>query len=92
MHLTTPSTVLGQARRRARENPWTYISSEILFAHVEYPRPFPRITASSDTRWAGRLMAAIAPVGGADGRNPDLASLNLNMTRPGHDGASAGEP
>jgi hypothetical protein len=27
-----PSTVLGQARRRARENPRTHITSEILHA------------------------------------------------------------
>jgi hypothetical protein len=33
VHLTTPSTVLGQARRRTRENPRTYITSEILHAH-----------------------------------------------------------
>jgi hypothetical protein len=32
VHLTTPSTVLGQARRRARENPRTYITGEILHA------------------------------------------------------------
>jgi hypothetical protein len=32
VHLTTPSTVLGQARHRARENPRTCITSEILHA------------------------------------------------------------
>jgi hypothetical protein len=32
VHLTTSSTVLGQARRRARENPWTHITGEILHA------------------------------------------------------------
>ena len=32
VHLTMPSTVLGQARRRARENPPTHITSEILHA------------------------------------------------------------
>jgi hypothetical protein len=32
VHLTTLSTVLGQARRRARENPRTSIASEILHA------------------------------------------------------------
>jgi hypothetical protein len=30
MHLTTSSTVLGQARHRARENPWTDITGKIL--------------------------------------------------------------
>jgi hypothetical protein len=32
VHLTTPSTVLGQARRRARENPRAQVTSEILHA------------------------------------------------------------